>query len=108
MKKTAVLSAGALGTPGILERSGIGNPDVLKRAEVPLVATVPGVGENYLDHHIMLYPYKTNLGPHETMDALLGGRLDTGDLIAKNDPILSHNGVDVQCKLRPALPILHP
>ncbi|KAH8764369.1 GMC oxidoreductase-domain-containing protein [Diaporthe sp. PMI_573] len=102
VKKTAVLSAGALGTPGILERSGIGNPDVLERAEVQVVATVPGVGENYLDHHIMLYPYKTNLGPHETMDALLGGRLDTGDLIAKNDPILSHNGVDVQCKLRPS------
>lgn len=102
VRKTVVVSAGALGTPGILERSGIGSPEVLKRAQVPLVATVPGVGENYQDHHIMLYPYKANLEPHETIDALLGGRLDTGDLIAKNDPILSHNAVDVQCKLRPS------
>jgi alcohol oxidase len=102
VKKMAVLSAGALGTPGILERSGIGNPDVLDRAQVPVVATVPGVGENYQDHHMMLYPYKTNLGPDETIDALIGGRLDTADLLAKNDPILSHNGVDVQCKLRPS------
>lgn len=47
-KHQVVLSAGALGTPQILERSGVGNPDVLSRAEIPLVASVPGVGENYL------------------------------------------------------------
>ncbi|KAJ0120117.1 Alcohol oxidase [Diaporthe amygdali] len=102
VRKTVVLSAGALGTPGILERSGIGSPRILERAQILLVATVPGVGENYQDHHIMLYPYKANLGPHETMDELLGGRLDVGELISKNDPILSYNGVDVQCKLRPS------
>lgn len=46
--KQVVLSAGALGTPQILERSGVGNPEILSRAGVPLVASVPGVGENYL------------------------------------------------------------
>lgn len=102
VKKTVIVSAGALGTPGVLERSGIGSPEILERAQVPIVAKVPGVGENYQDHHIMLYHYKINLAPHDTMDALLGGRLDIPDLIAKNDPILSHNGVDVQCKLRPS------
>lgn len=47
-RKQVVLSAGALGTPQILERSGVGNSEVLSRARVPLVASVPGVGENYL------------------------------------------------------------
>lgn len=47
-RKQVVLSAGALGTPQILERSGVGKPEVLSRAGVPLVASVPGVGENYL------------------------------------------------------------
>lgn len=47
-KQQVILSAGALGTPQILERSGVGNPEVLSRAGVPLVASVPGVGENYL------------------------------------------------------------
>ncbi|KUI56368.1 Alcohol oxidase [Cytospora mali] len=101
-RKQVVLSAGALGSPHILERSGIGSPDVLARAGVPLVAPVPGVGENYLDHHIMLYPYKTSVGPEETMDGLLAGRLNLAELIPKNDPILSWNGVDVQSKLRPS------
>lgn len=47
-RKQVVLSAGALGTPLVLERSGVGSPEVLAGAGVPLVAPVPGVGENYL------------------------------------------------------------
>ncbi|KAG6363136.1 hypothetical protein INS49_008231 [Diaporthe citri] len=101
-RKQAVLSAGALGTPQILERSGVGNSEVLSRAGVPLVASVPGVGEKYLDHHIMLYPYKTSVGPDQTMDGILTGRVNVAELIPKNDPLLSWNGVDVQCKLRPS------
>lgn len=96
-----MISAGAMGTPPILERSGIGNPDVLRRAGVPLVSAAPGVGENYLDHHIMLYPYKTSLEPEDTLDSLLSGRLNVGELLERKDPILSSNSVDVQCKLRP-------
>lgn len=49
----------------------------------------------------MLYPYKTSVGPDQTMDGLLTGRLNVAELIPKNDPLLSWNGVDVQCKLRP-------
>lgn len=47
-RKQVILSAGALGTPQILERSGVGKPDILASAKVPLTASVPGVGENYL------------------------------------------------------------
>lgn len=47
-RQQVVLSAGALGTPQILERSGVGKPEVLSSAQVPLVASVPGVGENYM------------------------------------------------------------
>lgn len=50
----------------------------------------------------MLYPYKTSVGPDQTMDGLLTGRVNVADLIPKNDPLLSWNGVDVQCKLRPS------
>lgn len=50
----------------------------------------------------MLYPYKTSVGPEETMDGLLAGRSNLAEFISKHDPILSWNGVDVQCKLRPS------
>jgi choline dehydrogenase-like flavoprotein len=45
-----ILAAGAIGTPHILELSGIGRPDVLARIGVSVVLASPGVGENLQDH----------------------------------------------------------
>ena len=45
--KLVVLSAGTFGSPAILERSGIGGADVLKKAGVEQRVDLPGVGENY-------------------------------------------------------------
>ncbi len=45
-----VLSAGAIHTPGILVRSGIGERTELSRLGVKMVADVPGVGANLADH----------------------------------------------------------
>ena len=39
--KLVVVTAGALGSPQILERSGVGNPDILKKVGVSVVADVP-------------------------------------------------------------------
>jgi alcohol oxidase len=35
------------------------------------------------------------------MDGVITGRANVGELVQKSDPLLSWNGVDVQCKLRP-------
>jgi choline dehydrogenase-like flavoprotein len=45
-----VLAAGAIGTPHLLELSGIGRPDALSRIGVPLRHPLLGVGENLQDH----------------------------------------------------------
>jgi len=45
-----VICAGALGTPGILLRSGIGPAAELSRLGVPMVADVPAVGARLVDH----------------------------------------------------------
>jgi len=45
-----VLSAGAVASPVILERSGIGRPDLLKARGVEPRVALPGVGENLQDH----------------------------------------------------------
>ena len=42
-----VISAGTFGSPGILERSGIGARSVLEQAGVQQIIDLPGVGENY-------------------------------------------------------------
>lgn len=51
--RLVVVSAGAFGSPTILERSGIGGKAVLEKNNVNLVVDLPGVGENYQGR---LYP----------------------------------------------------
>ena len=46
-KRLVVLSAGALGSPAILERSGIGGSKLLQTLGISQVVDLPGVGENY-------------------------------------------------------------
>ncbi|KAI6083006.1 GMC oxidoreductase [Hypoxylon rubiginosum] len=100
-RKLVVVSCGACGTPSVLERSGIGATDILKRAGVPVVQELPGVGENYQDHNLIGYIFKTSLGPEDTADALVNGRISMEDAMAQNHPHLGWNFIDISSKLRP-------
>jgi choline dehydrogenase len=53
-----VLAAGAIGSPQILQLSGIGPGALLARFGIPLVAEAPGVGENLQDHLQLRLIYK--------------------------------------------------
>jgi choline dehydrogenase len=48
--REVILSGGAVNTPQVLLLSGIGDPEVLKRFEIPLVQALKGVGQNLQDH----------------------------------------------------------
>lgn len=45
-----IISAGSIQTPHILELSGIGNPEILRRNNIRDIIDLPGVGENLQDH----------------------------------------------------------
>lgn len=45
-----IISAGSIGSPAILERSGIGDGERLNAAGIQTVRHLPGVGENLQDH----------------------------------------------------------
>ena len=45
-----LLAAGAVKSPHLLELSGIGAPEILQAAGIPVVHQLAGVGENYRDH----------------------------------------------------------
>jgi choline dehydrogenase-like flavoprotein len=47
--KEVILSAGSLRSPLLLELSGIGNPDILERFDIPLKVNISTVGENLQD-----------------------------------------------------------
>jgi choline dehydrogenase-like flavoprotein len=93
-RKMVVLSAGANGTPLILERSGVGQKEILERAGVPLVEELDGVGHDYQDHHLTLYAYRTNLNKRDTINAFSDGRIDVAQAIKDTDELLGTNAMD--------------
>jgi choline dehydrogenase len=50
-RREVILSAGAVGSPHILQLSGVGDPSHLGRIGVPVVHALPGVGKNMQDHY---------------------------------------------------------
>lgn len=48
--REVILAAGALQTPALLQRSGVGPGELLRRLGIPVVADRPGVGEGLQDH----------------------------------------------------------
>jgi len=70
----AVLAAGAIGSPQILQLSGIGPADLLRKHGVPLVLDVPGVGENLQDHLQVRCAYRISGAPtlNERASGLVG------------------------------------
>ncbi len=57
-QRETILAAGAIGSPQILQLSGIGNEELLRRHQVPVVHHLPGVGENLHDHLQIRLQYK--------------------------------------------------
>src|SRR5215469_12971669 len=50
--REVILSGGAIGSPHVLQLSGVGDPDHLTRIGVPVVHALPGVGKNLQDHFL--------------------------------------------------------
>ena len=50
--REVILSGGAIGSPHVLQLSGVGDPDHLARIGVPVVHALPGVGKNLQDHFL--------------------------------------------------------
>jgi choline dehydrogenase-like flavoprotein len=53
VKKEVIVSAGTIGSPRLLELSGVGDPSVLKSAGVQSVVNLPGVGNNLIEHTLV-------------------------------------------------------
>ncbi|KAF8685193.1 GMC oxidoreductase [Rhizoctonia solani] len=69
-RKLVVMSAGALGSSTILQRSGIGEASQLSDLSIQIVGDLPGVGKNYEDHPLCLWAYHVSENV-ETYDPLM-------------------------------------
>jgi choline dehydrogenase len=73
--REVILSGGAINSPQILLLSGIGPTDHLKKLGIPVVAELPGVGQNLQDHPVVAVAYRckrpVTLDHAETLTNLL-------------------------------------
>ncbi|KAF2246817.1 GMC oxidoreductase [Trematosphaeria pertusa] len=75
--KEAIIAAGAVHTPQILQLSGVGDASYLSKFGIESVADLPGVGQNLQDHLVLSvgYNFTSNLFPN-------GGSLRTNSTYA--------------------------
>lgn len=64
-----VISAGVVKSPQILELSGIGNEDILRRHNIPVLVSNPNVGENLQDHPLSAVSFEV-ADPMESGDVM--------------------------------------
>ena len=78
-----VLALGAIQTPSVLMRSGIGDENELRALDIPLAQHLPGVGQNLQDHVSFgcIWEYREPIAPRNTGNA--------ATLYWKSDPALS-------------------
>ncbi len=80
-----LLTAGAIGSPQILQLSGIGPAALLQRHDIPVKVELPGVGENLQDHLQVRMAFKVKRVP--TLNTLAGnwfGKMRIGAEYALN------------------------
>ncbi|KAF8462186.1 alcohol oxidase-like protein, partial [Russula ochroleuca] len=103
--RLVVLCAGSFGTPGILERSGIGSKAILEGVDVRQRVDLPGVGENYQDHNVLFVPY-FSADEAQTLDAIFRNdesavEAATAELEKTGKGLMAHNGLGAGIKWRP-------
>lgn len=57
-RREVLLCAGAIASPAILQRSGVGDPELLQEMNIDVVHELPGVGKNLQDHLEMYIQYE--------------------------------------------------
>ncbi|MBS1789417.1 MAG: choline dehydrogenase [Acidobacteria bacterium] len=65
--REVILSGGAINSPQTLMLSGIGSAEHLRALDIPVVADLPGVGQNLFDHLLIGVEYQCNepIGLHK-------------------------------------------
>lgn len=73
-RREVILAAGAIGSPQLLQLSGIGRARLLRALDIPVMHDLPGVGENLQDHLQIRMVYKVRDVPtlNERANSLFG------------------------------------
>ncbi|UTW02106.1 choline dehydrogenase [Amphritea atlantica] len=84
--KEVILAAGSVGSPHLLQLSGIGPEKVLQEAGVEVIHNLPGVGENLQDHLEVYFQYhcKQPITLNSKLDLISKGLIGTRWMLFKD------------------------
>ncbi|GAB1201409.1 Alternative oxidase, mitochondrial precursor [Aspergillus pseudonomiae] len=104
-RKQIIISSGTLSSPLILQRSGIGEPEKLRKAGVKPLVNLPGVGRNFQDHYLTFSVYRAKPDV-ESFDDFVRGDPEVQKKVfeewnLKGTGPLATNGIDAGVKIRP-------
>jgi choline dehydrogenase len=89
--REVVLSGGTVNSPQLLQLSGVGPADLLRRHGIPVVADRPGVGENLQDHFNvrLVYRCKEPLTLNDALNNPLRGAMELAKYAVRRDGFLA-------------------
>ena len=104
-RKLIIVSCGTLSSPLVLQRSGIGDPEKLKKVGVKPLVDLPGVGLNFQDHYLTFSTYRAK-PETESFDDFARGDPEVQKRVfdewnLKGTGPLATNGIEAGVKARP-------
>eukprot|EP00262_Sarcandra_glabra_P006817 TRINITY_DN19370_c0_g1_i1.p1 TRINITY_DN19370_c0_g1~~TRINITY_DN19370_c0_g1_i1.p1 ORF type:complete len:666 (+),score=20.10 TRINITY_DN19370_c0_g1_i1:72-2069(+) len=104
-RRQIIVSGGTLSSPLILQRSGIGDPEKLRKAGVRPIVNLPGVGLNFQDHYLTFAPYRAKPETESFDDFVRGDPIVQQRVIDQwnlnGTGPMATNGIDAGVKVRP-------
>lgn len=100
--REVIVSAGALESPLLLERSGIGRPDVLRAAGITPVVDSEHVGEGLIEHRgiSLQVRFRSRLGLTERLNTRAGRLRESARYLSTRQGPLATSGYDVVSAIR--------
>jgi len=105
--REVVLAGGAINSPQLLQLSGVGAADLLRRFGIEVVRDLPGVGENLQDHYVIPMTWRLKAGTVSVNELTKGARFlgETVKYILRRRGLLTLSAAHIAafCKSRPDL-----
>jgi choline dehydrogenase len=101
-RREVILCAGAVETPLLLERSGIGNPELLSKHGIDLVVESPNVGERIVEHRgaALQVTLKDSSAATRRLSSRPGQAREALKWLATGTGLLSTGGYDLVCQFK--------
>jgi choline dehydrogenase len=109
-RREVVLAAGAIETPLLLERSGIGRPAVLDRARVTVRVESPNVGERVLEQRAVTVKVRlrSGLGHNPKLDTRAKRLAAAARYLVRSDGLLSRGPFELLALVRASEEAVRP